>query len=140
MKKLAQFVLSIGTMCAIALVGGLVFSLGFSLIGDTNAPATPGLDFIARSNGATNSAAYLAKLSDDLEAQGRAAAAAQLYAAGNARFQQLYTLHPRTLAAIRRLLQLDGFIPDGSGNQPDPFDPTVADANIDNLGTIVPKP
>ena len=99
--------------------------------------ATPGLEFIARQNGADSFDAYLVKLTAELEAQGTAAASAQLFAAGNARFQEIGPIHPKTIGAIRILLQLDGFAPDGSGNKPAPFDVEKADANLKNLSAML---
>jgi len=97
-----------------------------------------GLDYVSKSNGATNSAAYLARIQADLEAQGLQRMQDELYAAGNARSRTLATVHPRTRAAILYLLQLDGWVPDGSGAQPPAFDPAIADERINNLGTYVP--
>ena len=97
-----------------------------------------GLDYVAKSNGATNSAAYLSRIQADLESQGLQRMQDELYAAGNSRSRTLATVHPRTRAAILYLLQLDGWIPDGSGAQPPAFDPAIADERINNLGTHVP--
>lgn len=99
-----------------------------------------GLDYVAKSNGATNSAAYLARIQTDLEAQGLQRIQDELYAAGNARSRTLATVHPRTRAAILYLLQLDGWVPDGSGTPPPAFDPAVADSRIENLGNAIPRP
>ena len=99
-----------------------------------------GLDYVAKSNGATNSSSYLARIQTDLEAQGLQRIQDELYAAGNARSRTLATVHPRTRAAILYLLQLDGWVPDGSGNPPPAFDQAVADARIDNLGNAIPRP
>lgn len=98
-----------------------------------------GLDYVSKSNGATNSAAYLARIQADLEAQGLQRMQDELYAAGNARSRTLATVHPRTRAAILYLLQLDGWVPDGSGAQPPAFDPSIADTRIENLGAAIPR-
>lgn len=116
-----------------ALIGGIV-----SLARDDAPAPTPGLDFVARANGATNSAAYLAKLQIDLNNQGLQQIESALYAAGNARSRELSVAHPRTRAAILRLLQLDGWYPDGSGAPPPAFDPSIADSRIATLATDVP--
>ena len=97
-----------------------------------------GLDSVAKSNGATNSAAYLSRIQADLEAQGLQRMQDELYAAGNARSRTLATVHPRTRKAILYLLQLDSWIPDGSGTKPPDFDLSIADDRINNLGTYVP--
>lgn len=120
------------------LAGVLLVPLLFA-IADGQPPATPGLDFVAKANGATNSAAYLVKIQADLEAQGLAAMQQALYDAGNARSRTLAQVHPRTRAAILYLLQLDGWVPDGSGTPPPAFDPSVADARIDGLGNAIPR-
>jgi hypothetical protein len=111
---------------------------GASILGAIIFGQTPGLDYIAKSNGATNSAAYLVKLQADLEAQGRNGMQQALYDEGNARSRTLATVHPRTRKAILYLLQLDSWIPDGSGTKPPDFDPSIADDRINNLGTYVP--
>jgi len=99
-----------------------------------------GLDYVAKSNGATNSAAYLSRIQADLEAQGLQRMQDELYSAGNARSRTLATVHPRTRAAILYLLQLDGCVPDGSGAPPPAFDPAIADTRIENLGAAIPRP
>lgn len=99
-----------------------------------------GLAFIAAKASQKNLSEYITGIAEGMGDDGARAQSQALYAAGNSRFQQLHSVHPRTLSAIRKLLQLDGFTPDGMGNQPDAFDASIADANIDNLGTLFPRP
>jgi hypothetical protein len=125
-----------------AFIGGLAGVLAIPLafvLADVQPAPTPGLDFIAKANGSTNSASYLVKIQADLEAQGLAAMQQALYDAGNARSRTLAQVHPRTRAAILYLLQLDGWIPDGSGTPPPAFDPSIADARIEGLGNVIPR-
>ena len=117
----------------------LVFCIG-ALAAVFLAWADLGLDYVAKSNGATNSTAYLSRIQADLEAQGLQRMQDELYSAGNARSRTLATVHPRTRAAILYLLQLDGWVPDGSGAQPPAFDPAIADTRIENLGNAIPRP
>jgi hypothetical protein len=131
MKRIAIY---LAILAAVA----FLFAPGFALISADAPPATPGLDYVAKLNG-TNSAAYMARLQADLEAQGLQRMQDELYSAGNARSRTLATVHPRTRAAILYLLQLDGWIPDGSGTPPPPFDPAIADARIEGLGAAIPR-
>lgn len=132
MKRIAAHILALGVIA-------LLFAPSFALIfADSPTPA-PGLDYVARLNGATNAAGYLSRLQADLESQGLQKMQDELYAAGNARSRTLAKVHPRTRAAILYLLQLDGWIPDGSGTPPPAFDPSVADARIDGLGNAIPR-
>ena len=126
-------------LAALAAVAFL-FAPGFALISADLPAPTPGIDYIAKANNATNSVAYIDRLKADLEAQGIQRIQDELYSAGNARSRVLAQVHPRTRQAILVLLQLDGWIPDGSGAPPPPFDPTIADLRIETLGSLVPKP
>ena len=131
MKRLNYILSFVGALALCLLPVALVFGADPS--------PTPGLDYIAKANAGTNSAAYLASLHATLEANGRQQIESALYDAGNARSRTLSAAHPRTRAAILYLLQLDGWIPDGSGTPPPPFDPAIADSRIENLGSAIPR-
>lgn len=133
MKRIVAFFLALGAIA-------FLFAPGFALISADSPAPTPGLDYVARLNGATNAAGYLSRLQADLESQGLQKMQDELYAAGNARSRTLAQVHPRTRAAILYLLQLDGWVPDGSGTPPPPFNPAIADDRIENLGTAIPRP
>ena len=98
-----------------------------------------GLAYIAKKNGSDNVDDYITKISESLDNQGLINIQQDIYNAGNERFHVLSDLHPRTRSAILYLLQLDKWIPDGSGSTPKDFDSSIADDRIANLNTVISK-